>query len=98
MRYSIACIVFLAFNSLLAQPIVPETIGAKSTLDERYRWMRSKAETYEDYKVIKTYVLDGVWKTALDSIRAGKQLLHEAGSTIESLRADLQNTRLTLQQ
>ena len=67
-----------------------------STLQERYLLMKSKAETYQDYKVIKEYVMDGVWKIMMDSVMKQKQLMVQGQQTISKLESDLQASRLTL--
>src|SRR5688500_13734937 len=45
--------------------------GEELTLRERFTIMKSKSQSYGNYKVIKESVLDGVWKITQDTI-AGK--------------------------
>lgn len=66
------------------------------TLPQRYWSMKSKAETYQEYKVIKEYVLDGVWKSALDSVKEQKRLVAQANLTIAKLEAELRGAKGTL--
>jgi len=66
------------------------------TLKQRYWAMKSKAETYQEYKVIKEYVLDGVWKTALDSVKEQTFLVGHAHQAISKLETDLQEAKRTL--
>jgi len=82
----------------LAQPTPDPQDEKKYNLPQRYWMMKSKAETYQEYKVIKEYVLDGVWKAALDSITAQKHLVAQGHQTISKLETDLRDVRLTLSQ
>lgn len=82
----------------LAQPSGAPQEEKNSTLQERYWFMKSKAETYEDYKVIKEYIMDGVWKVALDSMKEQKNLVKQERQTISKLEANLQVAKDTLRQ
>jgi hypothetical protein len=66
------------------------------TLKQRYWAMKSKAETYQEYKVIKEYVLDGVWRTAMDSVKEQKLLVGQGHQAISKLETDLQEAKRTL--
>jgi len=80
-------------SSPLSSPLPEEK---NSTLQERYLLMKSKAETYQDYKVIKEYVMDGVWKIMMDSVMMQRRLVVQERQTISKLESDLQAARLTL--
>jgi hypothetical protein len=56
------------------------------TLNERYAVMKDKSETFNEYKVIKEYVLDGMWKITNDSINKVQAELVEARKEIEELK------------
>lgn len=90
---------FLAF-SLLASTLSsaqPSAVDEQHlTLRDRYSLMKSKAETYQDYKVIKEAVLDGVWKIIMDSVKSQKLLAAEGRQIISKSEADLKATQLTL--
>jgi hypothetical protein len=73
-----------------------EKDDAQTTLQERFKIMKDKSETFNDYKVIRIYVLDGVWKITMDSIRAQKEALAQAHSTISKLENELQSINVTL--
>ncbi len=89
----------LAIQPLRAQNATPETGDwQKATLEERYHMMKSKSQTFQDYKVIKENVLDGVWKITRDSIRTNKARLTEAKGTISSMEAEMKDIRLVLEQ
>ena len=94
-RLSIALCLMVRSLSF-AQPTGVVQDDKKATLQERYWTMKSKAETYEDYKVIKGYVLDGVWKMAMDSMKQQRRSVVEGKQNISKLEADLQALQLTM--
>ncbi|MEJ0032125.1 MAG: hypothetical protein WDO15_17890 [Bacteroidota bacterium] len=51
--------------------------------------MKEKAESYNDYKVIKNNILNGVWKISMDSIAKLKNDLHTANSSIAKLNGEI---------
>lgn len=53
--------------------------------------MKDKAESYNDYKVIKNTILDGVWKISMDSIAKVRADLRTANSTILKLNSEVQS-------
>ena len=60
--------------------------------------MKTKSQSYNDYKVIKETVLDGVWKITRDSIAARKIMLANANKTIADLKAQANVAKTTLEQ
>jgi len=62
----------------------------------RYGAMKSKAETYQDYKVIKEYTMDGVWKIMFDSVKEQKNIIKQERQTISKLEVDLVAAKDTL--
>lgn len=58
-------------------------------LQDRYQLMKEKAETFNDYKVIKNTILDGVWKITMDSLKKEKDALRKANATISQLNAEV---------
>jgi hypothetical protein len=86
----------LASTLIFAQSIVVPQGAQNFTLQDRYTLMKSKAETYQDYKVIKESLLDEVWKVTLDSLRSQKLLVVEGRQTLSKYEADLKTTQLTL--
>ena len=68
------------------------------TLQERFLMMKSKSQTFNDYKVIKETVLDGVWKITRDSISTRKTSLAKARATIASLESEVTASKAALQQ
>lgn len=66
------------------------------SLTERYRLMKSNSQTFQDYKVIKEFVLDGVWKIVMDSINGQKLLLKQSLENVSKLEASLKSVELIL--
>jgi hypothetical protein len=60
--------------------------------------MKSKSQTYNDYKVIKETVLDGVWKITRDSIASRKAALTAANKTITALKEEVNQSKKALQE
>ena len=96
MKYLIVFFCCLASQAVIGQATVQE--NPKMTLDERYQVMKSRGQTYEEYKVIKEFVLDGVWKITRDSIRANKMLLQASGDSIARFELEVKRLQLALQQ
>jgi hypothetical protein len=97
MKYLLLFACLLSAQGLLAQtpaPIQPDL--QKATLGERYQYLKARSSTYNEHKVIKENMLDGVWKVAMDSINARKAQIRELSSTIARLEAELKSTNETL--
>src|SRR5690606_14587911 len=67
-----------------------------STLRERYYLMKENSQTFKDYKVIKEYVLDGMWKITMDSIKAQHERYKEANASIAALENQLKGATNTI--
>jgi hypothetical protein len=65
-------------------------------LDQRYYLMKTKAQTYQDFKVIKENALDGFWKITKDSIRRSKDDLMAARSKVIQLENDVKMSQDSL--
>jgi hypothetical protein len=68
------------------------------TLDQRFDLIKAKSQTYQDYKVIKESVLNGLWKITKDSIGKVKGDLNEAKARIAKLENDVLTIENTLKQ
>ena len=68
------------------------------TLQERYLIMKTKSQTFNDYKVIKEVVLDGVWKITRDSIATRKAMLAKANANIADLKTQVDSSKSALVQ
>ncbi|MBI1767248.1 MAG: hypothetical protein HYR67_02605 [Bacteroidetes bacterium] len=80
----------------LSQPALVALEDKTKTLQERYLLMKTKSETYQDYKVIKESILDGVWKIGNDSLRKREHQLEEANDKIKALRNEVSIARAEL--
>jgi len=91
-KLSIAICLLVSFFTYAQPPataVTPPVETAKLTLDQRFQLMKSKGQSYNDYKVIKELVLDGVWKITKDSIGKIKTNLNEATAKIAQLENDV---------
>ncbi len=78
----------------VAQPAAEQALEKDSkTLSQRYMLMKEKSETFNEYKVIKEYILDGMWKITRDSISALDGKVMEARDEASRLQQEL-NTAL----
>jgi D-alanyl-D-alanine dipeptidase len=64
-------------------------LEGEHNLQDRYEVMKDKAETFNEYKVIRKDILDGVWRIAMDSLKKEKAALKQANSTIIQLRGEV---------
>lgn len=90
-------IIILIFSGVQAQNAVEATQGNYS-LKERYGIMKSKSQTFKDYKVIKESVLDGVWKIFQDSVQAKDAALRVARQNMDTLKGEVAKAQLALKQ
>lgn len=86
---SILSILIMLTGSLVAQQAVKAIEDKDITLKQRYEVMKSGSQTYEDYKVIKEFILDGFWKITLDSISKQQAMLKDANSEIAALKNEV---------
>ena len=70
--------------------------GEEHTLRERYFIMKSKSQSYGNYKVIKESVLDGVWKITQDTIAGKNASIKSANANINTLKSQLGAAEKTL--
>lgn len=68
------------------------------TVKERFQLMKTKSQTYQDYKVIKEYVLDGVLKIIQDSLQAKDNALRSVKADVNRLKEELNQVNLVLKQ
>lgn len=94
----IIMVVLVSFEFMVckAQSADAALEGNDKTLQERYLLMKTKSETYQDLKVIKEVILDGVWKIANDSLNKHKLQLEEANAKIKSIKEDMDAVRAEL--
>jgi hypothetical protein len=66
------------------------------TLRERYLVMKMKSQNYQEYKVIKENILDGVWKIFLDSVDAKQAAIRKSQAEVARLQTELSKNIETL--
>jgi hypothetical protein len=90
---------FITTQTVLAQTASNEVLAKNDqTLRERFLLMKSKSQTYQDYKVIKEYVLDGVIKIVQDSLLAKDAALKNVKADVERLKGELSKVNMALKQ
>lgn len=60
--------------------------------------MKDKSQTYQNYKVIKESVLDGVWKIVTDSLRAKDVAVRNANQQIKQLHSEVAKAQEAVKQ
>jgi hypothetical protein len=84
------------FTLAQSQPAMVALEGKNKPLQERYFLMKTKSETYQDFKVIKESIMDGVWKIVNDSLSKREKQLEEANTKIKSLQNEVTTVHATL--
>ena len=67
-RTTILLICVLAVVGVSAQTASDALERDNQTLRERYLVMKNKSQNYQEYKVIKENILDGMWRIIEDSL------------------------------
>jgi hypothetical protein len=91
----------LSYHLSIGQATTPssaEPLEGSYTLKDRFSIMKTKSQTYQNYKVIKESVLDGVWRIVQDSIRAKQQTINQANQQIVALKAEVKKGEDTMKQ
>lgn len=91
MKYCIIFLFCLSYQFSIAQQAA-DALEGDYTLRERFGIIKSKSQTYKDYKVIKETVLDGFWRIVMDSVAASRKSINEAHQQIKALKAEVANT------
>lgn len=94
---TVCCLLVSVFTLAQSQPTHVALAGKTHSLDQRYYLMKSNSQTYQDYKVIKEFVLEGFWKIVMDSVGEQRKLLAQAQQQITQLKVSLQSAENTLQ-
>ena len=89
MRIGLILVAFMASFTGMAQPAAEALTKDNKTLQERYIILKSKSQTYNDYKVIKEVILDGMWRVILDSVSLQKTTIKEAQANIAGLQTEV---------
>ncbi|HEY5749643.1 MAG TPA: hypothetical protein VIU12_26425 [Chryseolinea sp.] len=91
MKKSLVLWVCLLASSITFAQQAAEIQGNYS-LRDRFQLMKTKSQSYNDYKVIKETVLDGVWKIINDSLNAKNAAIRGAQANINGLKGQLAKT------
>jgi hypothetical protein len=91
MKKSLVLWVCLLASSITFAQQAAEVQG-NYTLRDRFQLMKTKSQSYNDYKVIKETVLDGVWKIINDSLNAKNAAIRGAQANINGLKGQLAKT------
>ena len=86
-------IVFACFFSFEAFSQLEAVKPKELTLQDRFNLMKTTSQTFQDYKVIKEVVLDGVWKISQDSVNRLKGALATQRASIAQLEKSLSDER-----
>jgi hypothetical protein len=86
-------IVFACFFSFEAFSQLEAVKPKELTLQNRFDLMKTTSQTFQDYKVVKEVVLDGVWKISQDSVNRLKGALATQRASIAQLEQSLSSER-----
>ncbi|GAB1445035.1 MAG: hypothetical protein KF860_07630 [Cyclobacteriaceae bacterium] len=90
MKFTLSIFILLISFGAMAQLQAAEALEKDTkTLSERYAVMKNKSETFNEYKVIKEFILDGMWKLTTDSIKKVHSDLAEAKAESVQLQLKL---------
>ncbi len=95
-RTTILLICVLAVVGVSAQTAVDALEKDNQTLRERYLVMKNKSQNYQEYKVVKEYILDGMWKIVEDSLDAKQAAIRQAKAEISDLNQKLDKNNAAL--
>ena len=95
MKYLAIIIILCTVGFSSAQDATTRT---ETSLQEKFASMKATSQTFQDYKVIKEVILDGVWRAVLDSIKTQKILAAKRNASIAQLQADLAKEQAAIAQ
>jgi F0F1-type ATP synthase membrane subunit b/b' len=92
-RTTILLICVLAAVGVSAQTANDALERDNQTLRERYLVMKNKSQNYQEYKVIKENILDGMWRIIQDSLNVKQASIRQAQSEINKLNQELDQNK-----
>lgn len=95
-RTTFLLICVLAVVGVSAQTANDALERDSKTLRERYFLMKNKSQTYQEYKVIKEPLIDGMWRIIQDSLDHKQAQLRQAHATINNLNKELDENKAAL--
>lgn len=97
-RTTILLICVLAVVGVSAQTASDALESNNQTLRERYLVMKNKSQNYQEYKVIKENILDGMWRIVQDSLNQKQADIRQARSEISNLNQELDKNKAALKE
>ena len=95
-RTTILLICVFAFVGVSAQTASDALERDNQTLRERYLVMKNKSQNYQEYKVIKENILDGMWRIIQDSLNQKQVSIRQAHAEINNLNKELDQNKAAL--
>jgi F0F1-type ATP synthase membrane subunit b/b' len=95
-RTTILLICVLASVGVSAQTASDALERDNQTLRERYLVMKNKSQNYQEYKVIKENILDGMWRIIQDSLDQKQVAIRQARAEINNLNKELDENKAAL--
>ncbi|MEO5603387.1 MAG: hypothetical protein ABIR06_20880 [Cyclobacteriaceae bacterium] len=95
-RTTILLICVLAVVGVSAQTASDALERDSQTLRQRYLVMKNKSQNYQEYKVIKENILDGMWGIIQDSLNVKQASFRQAQSEINKLNQELDKNKAAL--
>ena len=96
-RTTILLICVLAVVGVSAQTASDALERDNQTLRERYLVMKNKSQNYQEYKVIRQDILDGMWRIIEDSLDQKVASIRQARAEINNLNQELDKNKAALQ-
>jgi hypothetical protein len=88
-RTALLLICVFVISGSFAQTAADALNSDNQTLRERYLLMKTKSQNYQDYKVIKENILDGMWKIVQDSVTAKQAAIRKSQAEVNQLQTEL---------
>jgi hypothetical protein len=95
-HFTLLLVGVLMVGGVFAQTAADALKNDSQSLRERYLLLKMKSQNYQEYKVIKEPILDGVFNIFLDSITAKQATIRKAQAEINNLQTELNKSIETL--
>ena len=93
----VGLILFCSFTTY-AQEVPEAEVETPLTLEQQFRQMIDKTETFKEYKVIKITSLNDFWKTVEDSINKKENAIAEAEQKIAEQQNEISGLNTTIRE
>jgi hypothetical protein len=98
MRNCFLVLTLVLISSLAFGQQEADALEGNHNLNERFDILKTKSQSYKEYKVIKGTVLDSFWKIIRDSVATKKAMLAEKDKNIAGLKNTLAETQAALKE